>query len=74
MDIEGAELAALQGAEESIRKYRPKLAISLYHAPEDFDSIPRYLTGLHLDYAFYLGHHTIYQNETVLYCVPKRLP
>jgi FkbM family methyltransferase len=74
MDIEGAELAALQGAEESIRKYRPKLAISLYHAPEDFHSIPRYLTGLHLDYAFYLGHHTIYQNETVLYCVPKRLP
>lgn len=74
MDIEGDELAALQGAENSIRKYRPKLAISLYHAFEDFASIPRYLTGLNLDYAFYLGHHTIYENETVLYCVPKRRP
>lgn len=74
MDIEGAELAALQGAEESIRRYRPKLAISLYHAPlgEDFDSIPRYLSELDLDYAFYIGHHTIYQNETVLYCVSNR--
>jgi FkbM family methyltransferase len=73
MDIEGAELAALQGAEESIRKYRPKLAISLYHAPlgEDFDSIPEYLSGLDLDYGFYLGHHTIYENETVLYCLPN---
>ena len=74
MDIEGAELAALQGGEESIRKYRPKLAISLYHRPEDFDSIPRYLSGLDLDYTFYLGHHTIYENETVLYCVPNRRP
>jgi FkbM family methyltransferase len=74
MDIEGAELAALQGAEDSIRRYRPKLAISLYHAPEDFDSIPRYLSELDLDYDFYLGHHTIYANETVLYGVSKRRP
>lgn len=71
MDIEGAELYALHGAEKSIRKYRPKLAISLYHALKDFDSIPKYLFELDLDYDFYLGHHTIYENETVLYGMPK---
>ena len=31
MDIEGAELKALIGAETSIRKHRPQLAISIYH-------------------------------------------
>lgn len=71
MDIEGAELDALKGAEASIRKHRPKLAISLYHSPEDFDAIPRYLAGLNLGYRFYLDHHTIYQNETVLFAVPE---
>jgi hypothetical protein len=54
MDIDGAELDALKGAEASIRKHRPKLAISLYHKPDDFDSIPRYLAGLDLGYRFYL--------------------
>jgi FkbM family methyltransferase len=70
MDIEGAELAALRGAETSIRKHRPKLAISLYHSVEDMQTIPRYLAGLDLGYRFYLDHHTIYENETVLFGVP----
>ena len=72
MDIEGAELAALQGSEASIRRHRPKLAISLYHNPEDFETIPRWLSGLGLDYRFYLDHHTIYNNETVLFAVPEK--
>lgn len=72
MDIEGAELEALRGGEASIRKYRPKLAISLYHNPEDIETIPRYLADLDLGYRFYLDHHTIYQNETVLFGVPDK--
>ena len=70
MDIEGAELDALRGAEASIRRNRPKLAISLYHNPQDIETIPRYLAGLDLGYRFYLDHHTIHQNETVLFGVP----
>jgi FkbM family methyltransferase len=71
MDIEAAELAALRGAEASIRKHRPKLAISVYHRLEDMETIPRYLAGLDLGYRFYLDHHTIYGNETVLFGVPS---
>ena len=71
MDIEGAELAALRGAEATIRRFQPKLAISLYHSIEDFERIPAYLDSLHLPYRYYLEHHTIYENETVLFAVPR---
>src|SRR5207253_3138935 len=59
MDIEGAELPALQGAAETLRRWRPRLAISLYHRQEDIFTIPLYLKSLELDYAFYLDHYTI---------------
>jgi FkbM family methyltransferase len=70
MDIEGSELYALKGAERTLRAYRPKLAISLYHQLSDFVTIPRYLESLGLGYSYYLDHHTIYLNKTVLFAVP----
>jgi len=67
MDIEGSELQALQGAEKTIRKFRPKLAIAIYHNNDDFVVIPNYLKKLGLNYKFYLGHKNIHQYETVLF-------
>jgi len=67
MDIEGAELQALKGAEECIRKFRPKLAISIYHKPEDFWTIPKYIADLGMEYRFALRHFTIHKEETVLF-------
>ena len=67
MDIEGAELSALRGAEKTLRRFRPKLAICVYHSLADFWEIPKYLESLNLGYKFYLRHFSIHQEETVLF-------
>ncbi len=41
MDIEGAEKQALTGATETIRKFRPRMAIASEHLPDDFTAIPQ---------------------------------
>ena len=69
MDIEGAELPALKGATNTIKKYKPKLAISLYHSMDDFVNIPEYLESLKIGYSFYLNHGTIHAEETVLMAI-----
>ncbi|MEC3907400.1 FkbM family methyltransferase [Tamlana sp. 2201CG12-4] len=71
MDIEGAEPLALQGAEKTIRKFRPKLAIAIYHSMDDFVNIPKWILDLNLDYEIYLGHYTIHLEETVIFAKPK---
>jgi hypothetical protein len=71
MDIEGAELQALRGAEQTIRAFRPKLAIALYHNWSDFITIPGYLENLAVGYQFYLGHVTIHWGETILFARAK---
>jgi FkbM family methyltransferase len=67
MDIEWAELAALKGGEQTLRGFKPRLAISLYHNKTDLTQIPEYLDALDLGYQFYLDHFTIHQEETVLF-------
>jgi FkbM family methyltransferase len=66
-DIECCELNGLKGAVNSLKKFRPKLAISIYHKNEDFVDLPKFLDDLHLGYKFYLDHYTIHAEETVLY-------
>lgn len=67
MDIEGSELKALEGAKNSIIKYKPKLAISVYHKPMDILEIPDYILSLVGDYKFFIRHYSGNQNETILY-------
>jgi len=67
MDIEGAELDALKGAVKTIRKFKPKLAISIYHSLDDFVNIPIWIDSLNLGYKLYLGHYSIHNEETVIY-------
>ncbi len=71
MDIEGAELQALKGAENTLKKFRPKLAISAYHKIDDLIVLPGYLDSLNLGYEFYLDHYTIHSEETVLFACSK---
>lgn len=67
MDIENAEIFALKGAEKTIKRFKPKLAIALYHKVDDFYDIPNFINSLNLGYKFYLGHYTIHAEETILF-------
>jgi hypothetical protein len=57
MDIEGAEIDALNGAIRQIQKNKPKLAISLYHKLPDLLDIPKLVKSFVPEYKLYLRHH-----------------
>ncbi len=69
MDIEGAEMDALYGAQETIMRNRPKLAICIYHSNEDMIQIVEYIHSLVPEYKFYIRHHSKSAVETVAYAV-----
>lgn len=71
LDVEGAELESLRGARESIRRFKPKLAVSLYHKPNDIFEIILYAKENFPFYSCYIDHYSIHAEETVLYCTPK---
>ncbi|MCD8543312.1 MAG: FkbM family methyltransferase [Sulfurospirillum cavolei] len=53
MDIEGAEIPALEGALNTIRQFKPRLALCLYHKWDDVITIPRFLDTTGVDYRLY---------------------
>ena len=70
MDIEGAELNALKGAQESIKNNHPVLAICAYHKRDDLMKLPEYISGLSSEYKFYLrAYGGPYSIELVLFAV-----
>jgi FkbM family methyltransferase len=50
MDIEGAETRALEGARQTLRQWRPRLALSSYHVPGDPANIAAIVWGARSDY------------------------
>lgn len=71
MDIEGSEADALAGCRRTIEKWRPKLAISVYHRFADLWTITNALASRYPFYRFYLGHHSLHGEETVLYATAR---
>lgn len=69
MDIEGVETEALLGAKEIISKYKPKLAISIYHHATDFWKIPLLIKKLNKNYKLYIRHHTDELPDTMCYAI-----
>lgn len=67
MDIEGAEYCALEGAERTIKKYLPKMAICIYHNIKDFIEIPALIKRFDNRYKFAVRHYTDTLTETVLF-------
>lgn len=71
MDIEGAESPALKGAANTIKKFSPDLAISIYHSLDDFAHLHEYIQKINPDYQLYLAHHTIHLEETILFATTR---
>jgi FkbM family methyltransferase len=69
LDIEGAELEGLRGAEEIIKRDKPKLAVCIYHKPEDYVEIAEYIKAIVPEYKAYIRQYFYLGAETVLYCV-----
>lgn len=69
MDIEGAEMAALRGAEKIIGNKKPKLGISAYHILSDLWEIPLLIQQYCGQYKIFYRHHSPIVWDTNCYAV-----
>ncbi|MBQ9978401.1 MAG: FkbM family methyltransferase [Clostridia bacterium] len=53
-DVEGSEREALLGSAKTIKKYTPKLLVSLYHRSEDMFALPELVKEINPNYSLYL--------------------
>jgi len=67
MDVEGAEIKALEGAKGIITETKPDLAICVYHRISDLWRIPNILKEWVPEYLFYLRSHKIAVDDKILY-------
>jgi FkbM family methyltransferase len=57
MNIEGAELAALDGGRRNIAKWKPKLCVSGYHVASHLWQVPLLIKDICPDYRIFLRQH-----------------
>lgn len=50
IDVEGYEKEVLKGAKDTIKRFKPKMAIAAYHYPNDEFEIPRMVLSMRRDY------------------------
>lgn len=56
MDVEGEEVGAINGAENTINNYKPKMLISCYHRTDDLLTIPKAVFEKRGEYKLYIRH------------------
>ncbi len=71
MDIEGGETDAIKGAQQTILKDTPILAVCLYHRRSDLWRIPMLLKTLSSKYSLFLRLHGVDGWDLVCYAVPE---
>lgn len=75
MDVEGAEMHILEGSINTIKKFRPYLAIAIYHGGElfmeDFYKVPIFIKEITENYEYYIRTFSPWGGETILFCKPK---
>ncbi len=73
LDVEGAEVEALRGAQATIESQRPNLCVSVYHKPGHLFEIPLLIKAWNPDYQFHLRVHEFNTFGVVLYCLNPKL-
>ena len=71
LHLEGHELDALQGAEKTLRRHRPIIAVTTYHSEAGLWKLPSWLMDRLTDYRFYLRLHSWCGTGAVMYCLPN---
>jgi FkbM family methyltransferase len=71
MDIEGAELDALFGARDLIKKYNPVLAICAYHQQDHLWQVPLKIASISDQYNFFMRPHGEECYDCVCYAIPN---
>lgn len=69
MDIEGSEQEALKGCRRIIEDFHPKMAVCVYHRPDDLYEIPTLIKEIHTEYRLYMRQYSNSKFETVLYAL-----
>ncbi|OHC75125.1 MAG: hypothetical protein A3G18_07525 [Rhodospirillales bacterium RIFCSPLOWO2_12_FULL_58_28] len=70
MDLEGAEPHVIPGMVDTIQKFRPQLAVSIYHRKRHLWELPLFLMKQCEDYRFFIRCYSHKYHETILYAVP----
>jgi FkbM family methyltransferase len=71
MDIEGAELDALNGSRGIIQRHSPVLAICSYHVQNHLWKIPLLIQSINPNYSFFLRPHLLEGWDLVCYAIPE---
>ena len=80
-DIEGAERYMVDDLLQLSKKFRPQLAISIYHSNpskgkfilDDLVDIPLKLMRELTNYKFYISHYCYERWDVILYCIPSEI-
>ena len=71
-DVEGAELEAIRGGRETIKKHGPVLMVSCYHRSEDLFVLPEEISKIRSDYRMYIRRSRCVPGwDANLWFVPK---
>jgi len=70
-DVEGAEEMLIGDLPEIVARYRPQIALSVYHATRHLWEMPLQMMAMCEDYDFRFGNYSMTRYESILYCLPR---
>ena len=70
-DVEGAEEMLIADLPEIVARYRPQIALSVYHATRHLWEMPLQMIDMCEDYEFRFGSYSMTRYESIFYCLPR---